>query len=531
MLRSSFLRISLIVIGFWLAMNALNAQQTTIDKIDKKYLNWHNKDPKADKVMGISLEKAREGILKDRKTVKTVVVAVIDGGVDIDHEDMAGKIWINAGEIPGNGIDDDNNVYVDDVHGWNYIGNSKGENILYENYEYTRIVKMNNKNHPSYKAAKAQYDKELKKRREEKKDLENFEKIYNGAKEYILSATGIDVRNADDLKKVKSKDPNVKIAYKFLKERYEMGFTEEILERLKKTNAEYLDYFLNMEYNPRTITGDDPTNLEDRNYGNNDVKGPRSDHGTSVAGVIAAVVGNGIGIDGIATDVKIMVLRTTPRGDERDKDIALAIKYAVDNKADIINMSFGKDYSPEKEFIDWAVRYAQQHNVLLIHSAGNSSKNIDREASFPSDRYLDGSEIPNWMNIGASDMKANKTLPAYFTNYGRKHVDIFAPGVDVVSLNTDNTYEPVSGTSIAGPVVAGVAALILSYYPDIKPEEMIDILMKSAYRPKKPKKVFLPGSRGKGAEKVAFAELSKSGGIVNVYNALLLAEQRFGSKN
>lgn len=521
----------LLIIGFLAALNALNAQQTTVDKIDSKYLNWQNKDPKADKVMGISLEKARESFLKDRKPAKTVVVAVIDGGVDIDHEDMVGKIWINHGEIPGNGIDDDGNGYIDDVHGWNFLGNSKGENITDENLEYTRIVKQNNKSHPSYKAAKAQYDKELKKRKEEKKDLENFEKIYNGAKEYILNATGIDVKNAEDLKKVKSKDPNVKIAWKFLKERYEMGFTEEILERLKKTNDEWLLYRLNLDHNPREIIGDDPLNIEDRAYGNNDVKGPRSAHGTSVAGVIAAISGNGIGIDGIATDVRIMVLRVVPNGDERDKDIALAIRYAVDNKADIINMSFGKEFSPEKQFIDDAVRYAQQKGVLLVHSAGNSSKNIDREPSFPSDRYLDGSEIPNWINIGASDMKANKTLPAFFSNYGKKNVDIFAPGVDLVSLNTDNTYELVSGTSISGPVVAGVAALILSYYPDIKPAEMIEILMQSAYLLKKPKMVHLPGTSGKKAEKVAFSDLSKSGGIVNVYNALLMAEQRFGRKN
>lgn len=508
---------------FW-----LNAQEKSVDKLDKKYYHWHLKDPKKDKIMGISLEKAKNEIIKNNKPVKTVVVAVIDGGVDINHEDLQGKFWVNPGEIPNNGIDDDNNGYIDDIYGWNFIGNSKGENLVYENMEYTRIIKKNMKNEPYYADAKSQYDKELQKRKEEKANLEKFERNYYEAKEIILANSGVMVSNLDDLKKVKPTNSRTQWAYNFLKARYEMGFTEQALEELKYQNNKYLKYYLNLDYNPRVIVGDNPTDIDDRNYGNNDVKGPRSNHGTSVTGVIAALQGNGIGIDGIAVDVKIMVLRIVPEGDERDKDVALAIKYAVDNKADIINMSFGKDYSPEKQFVDWAVKYAAQHNVLLIHSAGNSSKNVDKENSYPSDRYADGSEIPNILIVGASDMKADKNLPAIFTNYGSQHVDIFSPGVNIITLDSNNTYDLSSGTSIAGPVVTGAAALILSYYPQIKPEEMIDLLMQSAYVPKKPKKVYLPNPERVKKATVPFSSLSKSKGIVNVYQAFLLAQSKYG---
>jgi subtilisin family serine protease len=502
------------------------SQEKDVKSFDAKYLNWQNKDFSADKVMGSSVNKVYDIVLKNLKPKKTVVVAVIDSGVDIYHEDLVGRIWNNEDEVADNGIDDDKNGYIDDIHGWNFVGNSSGENVTYENYEYARIVKMGNTNSPEYARAKDMYDKELAERKSEKKNLDNFEKSYKEAKSIIYKKTGVDVKCLLDIEKVNSTDNSVLNAKAFLKEKYMLGFTEEDLEFLKNRNYEYLNYYLNLEHNPREIVGDNPNDFNDRNYGNNDVVGPRADHGTSVAAMIAAVRGNGIGIDGIATDVRIMVLRTTPNGDERDKDVALAIIYAVDNGADIINMSFGKDFSPNKEFVDFAIKYAEEKNVLVIHSAGNSGKNVDTNENFPSDRYIDKTEAKNMMNVGASSMDPDQNLAAVFSNYGVKHVDIFAPGFYLVSADTSSTYELTSGTSIAGPVVTGVAALLLSYYPDLSPEELIAILMESAFKPEKPKKVLVPCLDCEKRKKVKFVDLSKSGGIVNAYSAFMLAAEK-----
>jgi subtilisin family serine protease len=274
------------------------------------------------------------------------------------------------------------------------------------------------------------------------------------------------------------------------------------------------------------LVGDDPYDLDDRFYGNPDVKGPRSNHGTSVAGVIAAIRDNNIGIDGIATDVKIMVLRSTPGGDERDKDVALSIIYAVDNGADIINMSFGKDFSPQKQFVDYAVKYAEERGVLLVHGSGNSGVNIDLEESFPSDRFLDGGTPTNWLSVGATSMKLDMEIAAVFSNYGKMNVDVLAPGVNIISTDSSNTYSMNSGTSLSSPIAAGIAALILSHYPELTPAQLIEVITEGAYTFSKPKKVFIPSLKDEKRKKYRFSELSESGGIINAYGALLKAEEK-----
>jgi subtilisin family serine protease len=504
------------LIGFLLfILISVNGQVKSVTELDATYLNWHNLDPEKDKKAGTSVSKAYDALLANKPSKKTIIVAVMDSGVDIDHEDLKGKIWINEDEIPGNKIDDDQNGFIDDVHGWNFLGNAAGENINHENVEYARIIK--DKNSSDYDFAKMKYDAELEKRKEEKISLRKFEAVYNDARNIIKSKTGTDVHSLEDLNTVNSNNSDVLKAKAFLKERYERGFTEDILMRLKRANTDYLEKHLNLNFNPRSIIGDNPAVLNDKAYGNPDVKGPRSNHGTSVAGVIAAIRNNGLGIDGIATDVKIMVIRTTPNGDERDKDVALGIKYAVDNGAHIINMSFGKQFSPQKQFVDEMVKFAEQKNVLIVHGSGNSGEDIDATEMYPSDRYLDGSEPANWINVGASGNKLNDELAAPFSNFGQEHVDLFAPGQNIISTDSSSTYSMNDGTSLAAPVVTGIAALLLSYYPDLKPSEVITILVESSY--KFNKKVVAPGS-GEFKRKVSFSELSKSGGIVNAYNAL-----------
>jgi subtilisin family serine protease len=497
------------------------AQVVSVDMLDRKYLNWFNLDPEKDKALGTSIDKVYTEIVTGKPAGKTVLVAVIDSGVDIDHEDLRDRIWVNEDEIPGNSLDDDNNGYIDDIHGWNFIGNSNGENILYENMEFTRVMRAGGG--PDYDKARQLFEKELQIRLEEKKNLEKFEEHFNKSKKIIKEKTGITVTSLKDLDAVTDEDgPEAMNAKRFLASRYEKGFTDQILVRIKQQNADYLTKYLNKDFNPRGLIGDDPLNINDAKYGNPDVKGPRSNHGTSVAGIICAVRGNKLGIDGIATNVKIMCLRSTPNGDERDKDVALAIRYAVDNGADIINMSFGKPLSPQKEFVDQAVRYAEQKDVLIVHGSGNGGENIDETEMYPSDRYLDATEATNWLNVGASSMENDDDVAAIFSNYGKDHVDLFAPGTNIISTDSSSTYSMNDGTSLSAPVVSGVAALLLSYYPDLTSKQLIDILLESSYKIEK--KVKVPGQVDKEVKKAKFSSLSKSGGIVNAYGAMKKAE-------
>jgi subtilisin family serine protease len=501
-----------------------HAQVKSVESLESKYLNWYNLDNNADNLMGASVNRTWTALLKNRQTKRTVIVAVIDSGIDIDHDDLKENIWVNEDEIPNNNIDDDNNGFVDDIHGWNFIGNSKGKNVNHENLEYTRIYKKG-ESHPEYERAKKMFISELEKRKQEKENLSRFETVYLNAKSTIKLKTGITATSINDLDSIPTDAPNdVVEAKRFLMSRYERGFTDASLHALKNLNNDFLNYFLNVNFDARAIIGDDPTVL-DGTYGNPDVEGPRSNHGTGVAGIIAAKRGNGIGIDGIAQDVKIMCLRSTPQGDERDKDVAMAIRYAVDNGARIINMSFGKDFSPEKHLVDEAVKYAEHKNVLLVHGSGNSGKNIDNDESYPSDRYIDKSEATNWINVGASDLNDDETLPAVFSNFGKKHVDIFAPGVNIIALDSSNTYSMHDGTSLSAPVVSGVAALILSYHPELTPAQLIDVLLQSATKMDK-LKVLEPG-RSEKRQKVKLKDLSKSGGIVNAYEALKKADELY----
>lgn len=518
--------VMLVMFGLFCPLVSVFGQSKDVNEWGTAYQNWYNRDISIDAIMGVSVDKAYLEILTDSSKVKKkVIVAVIDSGVDIEHEDLRGKIWVNQDEIPGNGIDDDGNGYVDDIHGWNFLGNSEGENIQYETMEFTRIVREEGETNEVYQRALSMQEKEIAKREKEKENITAFSEIYTRARSIIYSNTKILVNSLVDLDKVQSSNEAVVASKNFLKDRYEMGFSEESMNEYLTYVNDFLDYRLNTEFDPRSVIGDDPLDINDKKYGNPDVKGPAGSHGTGVAALIAANRANEIGIDGIAQNVEIMAIRSTPDGDERDKDVALAIRYAVDNGADIINMSFGKNFSPQKEFVDAAVKYAEEEGVLLVHAAGNDGKNIDEEENYPSATFLDGNKASNWIEVGATAIYLDQKVAASFSNYGQQQVDIFAPGHDVITADTSSYYNQISGTSFAAPVVSGVAALVLSYYPDLSPAELIDILMTSSYQFKRPRKVLLPGD-GEKREKTKFKELSKSGGIVNAYEALLEAEKR-----
>jgi len=528
----------LILLNLVLPLSA-QTEKTSNSKPKETTDDWFNYSPADDNIYGAEVNKAYDRLLKE-KSSNYVIVAVIDGGMDIYHEDLIDNIWTNEDEIPDNGIDDDNNGYTDDMHGWNFLGNSKGENISYENLEITRIYKrfkdtyndtktgqLSEKEKEEYelfKEAEKRYEKSLKMANQQKEGFEKYKNRYHTSYEKIsqvLQKDSIEVKDLDSLREHnKDLKKEIKFLYRFVK----FGFQEEMFDEIEGYINQRLDYHLNPEFNAREIIGDDITDISEY-YGNNNVYGPEADHGTFVAGIIAANRKNDIGINGIASSVKIMALKAVPNGDERDKDVAKAIRYAADNGARIINMSFGKDMSPYKYLVDEAILYAQEKGVLLIHAAGNDANNIDKTKQYPTKIIDENTIVDSWITVGANAKLYNLQFAATFTNYGDQMVDIFAPGVRIKSLAPENEYEIADGTSFSAPVVSGVAALILSYYPELSATQVKDIILNSAliyadtkvYKPKEGLRLI------KG--KTKFKKLSATGGIVSAYEALKLAEE------
>jgi cell wall-associated protease len=509
----------------------------------KNYDNWFTQDPELDQKEGTSADKAYENL--DLKHEKEIIVAVIDSGVDVYHEDLKGKIWINAREIAANGIDDDGNGYIDDIYGWNFIGgydeNGNPTHIDQEQLEVTReLIKMKAKKKALEDQGLSLSEKELayynqlsEEVHEATKDAIENVKILDGylsdlQKNYEIIKELLSVPFEQmTLAQVKSLKPTVEAqirARKNILNIFDKGKVKDVARilRVKSFYDGDLKYYYNEDFKPREkIVKDDPENFLDAVYGNNDVIGPGADHGTHVAGIIAANRDNDLGIRGIAKNVKIMVLRAVPDGDERDKDVALAVKYAADNGAHIINMSFGKSYSPQKIQVSEAFKYAEEKGLIILHAAGNESTDRDQEDRFPTRNVYNEKEevvetISTWLDVGASGQFHDRTLTATFTNYGQKTVDLFAPGVGVVSTIPDNKYASFNGTSMACPAAAGVAALVWSEMSQLSAYELKARLMSTA-RSRAGLLVRLPSDH---KQDVPFETLSIAGGIADVYSAL-----------
>jgi len=503
--------------------------------------NWFNLDPVDNKVNGVSTEKAY-AYLKGKES-KTVIVAVIDSGIDILHEDLKDVIWINEGEIPDNGIDDDKNGYIDDVYGWNFIGGKDGQNVDKDSYalarEYKRLQPVyEGKTKSDFKrkelasfeyweGVKTEFEKGANESAGQMQMLENVDSQLKRFNKLFQAYYMLDDITYDVVQKINSTDQTILQGKAILSSIYEATDKSLLLDSLIYFLGKDLEQIASqavaydLDFDPRSIVGDDPNKLDEVGYGNNDVMGKGTDnfHGTHVSGIIAAKRGNSLGIDGVANNVRIMALRAVPDGDERDKDVANAIRYAVDNGAQVINMSFGKSYSAHLAYVYEAIEYAASKGVLLVHAAGNSAENIDEANNFPNDYIGKKRNMSNWIEVGASASGLNENYVGNFSNYGKKNVDVFAPGVAIYSLAPDNKYQDAQGTSMASPVTAGVAALLLSYFPDLKAEQVKDILMKSS-RSLDGLNVSKPGS----GEEVRFSQLSVSGGIVNAAEAVKLAE-------
>ncbi len=508
---------------------------------DEDLKNWQHTNPFDSHMPGMSTEKAYNELLKD-KPAHTVIVAVVDAGIDINHPDLKDIIWTNEDEIPGNGIDDDNNGYVDDVHGWNFLGAKDGKMAGPEQLEMTRIVaKYRNQWKDKSIAEIAPEDREMFElyQRAEKELAGKLEHVKQLRKRYdqveamaantektLKEALKTDKLTEEKVKNLKADNPVVAKA----KDMYLKGLSIDALKDFKDYVEIQEKYNLNVNFNGR-IQGDDPDNINDRDYGNPNVIPPKKDelHGTHVAGIIAQIRHNGIGGDGVADHVLIMPVRAVPDGDEYDKDVALAFRYAVDNGAKVINTSFGKYYSPHKEWVWDAIKYAADHDVLIVNAAGNDGKNMDQygeKMSYPNDGDVKGKEIAdNFLNVGAIGPYYGPAMVASFSNYGKETVDIFSPGQKIYATVPFSDYKFLQGTSMASPDVAGVAALIRSRYPELSASEVKHIIMDSGLSPQilviKPEEDDYKGE----PKLVKFSQLSKSGNMVNVYNALLLADE------
>ncbi|WP_051311849.1 S8 family peptidase [Zooshikella ganghwensis] len=490
--------------------------------------DWYNLSPEEDNIEGSSVNKVYNQLSLTNK-YKPVIVAVIDSGVDIKHEDLQGKIWENSREIPNNGIDDDGNGYVDDIHGWNFIGGKDGRHVNYDTLEITREYAKYQallasgayipaKKKAYYEELSKTFQDEVKETTETRDRYVNYQAQIKENKA-LLSTYNYNDFSKEGLSSINSDIEEVVVARDFLLKILDLFGKYEKVDSRAEYYANKLAYNYNTEFDPRTdIVKDDPNNFWETGYGNNDVTGPDSDHGTHVSGIIAADRHNDIGIKGIAENVKIMVLRAVPNGDERDKDIANAVRYAVDNGASIINMSFGKSYSPNKAKLDLAFEYASNAGVLLVHAAGNDSNNNDEKPRYPNRNFksFPGYKISNWLDVGASSANKGEDLPASFTNFGKRTVDIFAPGVKILSTIPGNQYAKYSGTSMATPVVSGIAALTLSQYPYLDGYYLKYMLLNTGRE--------YPGLEVKQPDtpetKVEFSELSKTGSVADAYTLL-----------
>lgn len=526
-----------------IAVAALSLSFSYAQTEQKRPDNWFNLDPSKDKVNGVSTERTYEELLKGKKST-TIIVGVLDSGVDYFHEDLKDVMWTNPGEIAGNGIDDDKNGYVDDIHGWNFIGGKDGKNVERDNLELTRLYRFYK---PKYEG-KQESDFKSKQEKQEcklfqqlKNDYEKEKGEYSATYNQIkfikeafdtmlkeLKEQGVEKVDAEAVKNYEPKDQKGKQAKFFASQmlgRAPGASMDDVMENIEEGYDQYdnmVNYALNLDFDPRLIIGDDYNNSNERIYGNGDCKGPFSFHGTHVAGIIAASRKNGVGMDGIADNVKIMSVRCVPNGDERDKDVANAIRYAVDNGATILNMSFGKKYSWDKKVVDEAVKYAESKGVLLIHAAGNDALNIDEVTHFPCKKFENSKkEAGNFIDVSALNWEQGERLAAPFSNYGKRTSDIFSPGVDIYSTAPEGKYKDASGTSMAAPVVAGVAAVLKSYYPELTAKQIKKILVNSSRKEFKDSKVIKPGTKD---ELIEFEELTKTAGVVNLYEAVKMAQ-------
>ena len=519
---------------------------------DNDLKTWYHKDFATTNVYGVNTQNAYNFLESKGLKPKTIVVGVLDSGVEVDHPGLVGNMWKNPKEIPSNGIDDDGNGYVDDVFGWNFLGGKNGD-VNEDNLEVSRVVKKykdifegndsaknkaNQANMPEeyemYKKSKDIFDK---KGSEAKKNYQYFSG-FSEAIPSIVATLGQKTLTQENLNSIKidsqEKQRNIHILSALLQDEKNIGKTsqevekilnDEIKEALKHYKSQATIHY-NADFDTRAeLVGDNYNDYSERFYGNNSYEGPDASHGSHVAGIIAGLPHGDEIQYGVAYKVaKIMTVRTVPDGDERDKDVANAIRYAVDNGAKILNMSFGKAISPGKKHVWDALKYAEEKGVLLVKAAGNDNENIEIHEYFPTNFKSQKDEKPfisNMIVVGASTNDSD-ALRASFSNYNGKMVDVFAPGQDIYSTIPDGKYEYFPGTSMASPMVAGAAAVLWAYIPNLTPQQIKEALVKTTNK---------SSVNANTTENENFDQISVSGGVIDLYKAAQYAYEHFYQPN
>lgn len=529
----------LIAAAFYAGFATIAAQTATPNDKDQK--TWYHKDYATTKVYGVNTENAYKFLESKGLKPKTVVVGVLDSGVEVDHPGLAKNMWKNPNEVPNNGKDDDGNGYVDDIFGWNFLG-GKNADIDVDNMEVTRVVKKyqsvfegpdsakNKENQAKMPEEFAMYMKSkevfTKKSQEAKQNVQLYTMIKNAIPD-MVKLLGNKTLTKENLATIKPSTQQEAMAMQVLAQvsndpQVVGKSAAEVKTYMDAQMKEALDYFTpqaekgyNLDFDPRKeIVGDNYDDYSEKNYGNNHYEGPDAKHGTHVAGIIAGLPNGSEPQYGVASRVaKIMTVRAVPDGDERDKDVANAIRYAVDNGAKILNMSFGKPVSPGKNVVWDAFKYAESKGVLLVKAAGNENEDIAEHQYFPTNYKSTTDEKPfvnNMIVVGSNTNDAN-ALKSSFSNYNKKMVDVFAPGSEIYSTVPDGKYEYLQGTSMASPVVAGASAVLLAYMPNLKPEQIIESLVNTTN-----------ASTNNG-----FENLSRSAGVIDVAKAAEYAYKNF----
>lgn len=508
-------------------------------------LDWHLRSLGPDSIWGAGIEKAYQ-MLDGKKAKKKVRVAVISRGFDMEHEDLVDVLWTNKKEKPGNGSDDDKNGYIDDVHGWNFLGTKDGRDVIYTSEAISRefdkirarFEELDAKGRSRTLAEKDEYMQYLNLARESKIEgmymstilAKNIAKGMEEINQKLHEAypNDSDFTYEQFLKIVpapETLDSLNDIAYNV--NMLIWGFSQKQMwsdryktryDNAQSYEKQYQDLKARQK-DERGMIGDNMNDINDAQYGNANLLTGNPSVGTGLAGVIAAKRGNDIGIDGIADNAELMLIRAVPEGDGYDKDIAVAIRYAIKNGADIILIATHKKVAEDKDIVRLALEEAEQEDILIVHAVGESPRDIDNNPTYPSGLKEDGSYYNNFINVAASNVNG---LPLSLSNYGKKNVDLFAPGVDVYSCDAGDNYFKLTGTNASAAVVTGVAALIKSRFPKLTASQIKEIIVSTATNAPT-EGVFYPfvsEASNETPKTAQYSDLCRSGGIIDAAAAV-----------